>query len=198
MLPAALSWLQTAEDCFQDEYGSLRRGLLASVFLLVTGIERVFHLDQMEDLGFALLTGGRCVPTRHMVGAWRRHVNWHEADAFCRRTSPWQSIRGQEAEISFDEHSIPRWTKKFSIRKGYITTRNKYMRCEKLYYGYDVRSHRYLTMRATQGPRGVARRFPAAPAARAGGGAAESSARLLRCWCGQERRRRTSLARPGR
>jgi hypothetical protein len=151
MLPAALSWLQTAEDCFQDEYSSLRRGLLASVFLLVTGIERVFHLDQMEDLGFALLTGGRCVPTRHMVGAWRRHVNWHEADAFCRRTSPWQSIRGQEAEISFDEHSIPRWTKKFSIRKGYITTRNKYMRCEKLYYGYDVRSHRYLTMRATQG-----------------------------------------------
>ena len=46
--------------------------------------------------------------------------------------------------MSFDEHAIPRWTKKFSIPKGYITTRNKYMRCEKLYCGYDLR-HRLLS-----------------------------------------------------
>ena len=53
--------------------------------------------------------------------------------------------------MSFDEHTVPRWTKKFSIRKGYITTRNKHMHCEKLFYGYDLLSRRYLLTRATPG-----------------------------------------------
>jgi len=151
MLPAALAWLQTAQECFDDEYGSLTTGLLTSVAMLVVGVERVFHLDEMEDRGFALLSGGYRPPSRHTVGAWRRHIPWQTADAFCRRTSPWKWIRDQEARLSFDEHTIPRWTKKFSIRKGFITTRNKHMRCEKLFYGYDLLSRRYLLMRATPG-----------------------------------------------
>ena len=40
-----------------------------------------------------------------------------------------------DAMVSFDEHTIPRWTRKFHIGKGYVTTRNKYMRCEKLFTG---------------------------------------------------------------
>jgi hypothetical protein len=151
MLPAALQWLQVAEECFEDEYGSLTQGLLTSVAMLVVGVERVFHLDEMEDRGFALLSGGRRPPLRQTVGAWRRHIPWQAADAFCRRTSPWEWVHGQDARVSFDEHTVPRWTKKFSIRKGYITTRNKHMRCEKLFYGYDLLSQRYLLLRATPG-----------------------------------------------
>jgi len=110
------------------------------VFGLVVGLQRIFHLDQMQDVGFAVLTGDpRQCPSRHEVGAWRRHVPWNEVDRFCHRTSPWEQLQQQDLLMSFDEHSIPRWTKKFSIRKGYVTTRNKYMRCEKLYLGYDVR-----------------------------------------------------------
>jgi hypothetical protein len=105
----------------------------------------------MEDRGFALLSGGRRPPTRQTVGAWRRHIPWQAADAFCRRTSPWEWIRGQQARVGFDEHTVPRWTKKFSLRKGYITTRNKHLRCEKLFYGYDLESERYLLLRATPG-----------------------------------------------
>jgi hypothetical protein len=151
LLPDVLNWLATAKNCFRDEYGSLCRGLLSSVFALVIGMPRIFHLDQMEDLGFALLSGGWRCPSRYLVGAWRRHLTWHEVDRFCRRTSPWDGISGQQATVSFDEHSIPRWTRKFSIRKGYVTTRNKYMRCEKLYYGYDVVHDRFLTLRGTPG-----------------------------------------------
>jgi hypothetical protein len=151
MLPAAGAWLRVAEECFDDPYGSLRQGLLTSVAMLVVGCERVFHLDEMEDRGFALLSGGLRRPTRQTVGAWRRHIPWYAADAFCRRTSPWEWIRGQAACVGFDEHTIPRWTKKFSVRKGYVTTRNKHMRCEKLFYGYDLKSKRYLLVRATQG-----------------------------------------------
>jgi len=146
-----VSWLATAEKCCRDEYGSLCRGLLTSVFATVVGLQRIFHLEQMEDLGFALLTGGWKCPSRHLVGGWRRHLTWHEVDRFCRCTSPWDWIADQDAVVSFDEHSIPRWTHKFRIPKGFVTTRNKYMRCEKLYYGYDVLHDRYLSVRGTPG-----------------------------------------------
>jgi hypothetical protein len=150
-MPQALDWLTTAEHCFADAYGSLRQGLLTSVFSLVVGMQRVFHLDEMEDPGFARLCGGRHGPSRHPVGAWRRHLPWYEVDAFCRRTSPWHLLHDADALMSFDEHTIPRWTKKFHIGKGYVTTRNKYMRCEKLFTGYDLVSDRFLSVRGTPG-----------------------------------------------
>jgi hypothetical protein len=146
-----LNWLHIAEGCFADPYGSLCRGLLTSVFAPVIGLKRIFHLDQMADLGFAVLTGGRSSPTRHFVGGWRRHLSWYEVDAFCRRTCPWELVRGDDALVSFDEHTIPRWTRKYAIRKGYVTTRNKYMRCEKLFFGYHVELERYLCVQATPG-----------------------------------------------
>jgi hypothetical protein len=150
-MPQALDWLTTAEQCFADAYGSLRQGLLTSVFSLVVGMERVFHLDQMEDAGFARLCGGRRCPSRYTVGGWRRNLPWYEVDAFCRRTSPWHLLHHEDAMVSFDEHTIPRWTKKFHIGKGYVTTRNKYMRCEKLFTGYDLVSGRFLSVRGTPG-----------------------------------------------
>jgi hypothetical protein len=72
-------------------------------------------------------------------------------DAFCRRTFPWHLIERQDALVSYDEHSLPRWTRKFHIKKGYITTRNKYMRCEKLFYTYEALQDRFLALRATPG-----------------------------------------------
>jgi hypothetical protein len=128
LMPQALDWLATAEQCFADEYGSLRQGLLTSVFSLVVGLGRIFHLEEMEDAGFARLCGGRRCPSRYTVGAWRRHLPWFEVDAFCRRTCPWHLLHNEDVLMSFDEHSIPRWTRKFHIGKGYVTTRNKYMR----------------------------------------------------------------------
>jgi hypothetical protein len=150
-MPQALDWLGSARGCLSDDYGTLQRGLLTSVFALVVGLERVWHLDEMADVGFALLTGGRRCPSRHSVGAWRHHLKWYEVEAFCRRTSPWHLITGRDACTSYDEHTIPRWTRKFRIRKGYVTTRNKYMRCEKLFYSYDLEHDRYLAVRATPG-----------------------------------------------
>ncbi len=147
----ALDWLSTAGDCLSDPCGGLRRGLLTSVFGLVVGLERLWHLDQMEDLGFALLTGGLRPPSRYAIGGWRGHLPWYEVDAFCRRTSPWELLQGEDALVSYDEHTIPRWTHKFHIPKGYVTTRNKHMRCEKLFYTYDVLTDRYLAVRATPG-----------------------------------------------
>jgi hypothetical protein len=150
-MPQALDWLGTARGCLSDDYGTLQRGLLTSLFALLVGLERIWHLDQMQDVGFALLSGGRRCPSRHPVGAWRHHLKWYEVEAFCRRTSPWPLIQGKRASVSYDEHTIPRWTRKFRIKKGYVTTRNKYMRCEKLFYTFDLEHDRYLAVRATRG-----------------------------------------------
>jgi hypothetical protein len=45
MLPAALARLQTAQECFDDEYGSLTTGLLTSVtgVALIVGVTVVWH-----------------------------------------------------------------------------------------------------------------------------------------------------------
>jgi hypothetical protein len=150
-----MNWLDAARDCIPDPDNILRQSFLTHAFNLIVDIERLFHLDQMEDLGFALLSGGRRCPSRHTVGAWRRHLSWQAADAFCRRTNPWHLIRDNIALVSYDEHTIPRWTHKFQIPKGYITTRNKHMHCEKLFYAFDLGSQRYLSVRATPGDRGL-------------------------------------------
>lgn len=155
LIGAALRWLSVARACLTDEYGSLQRGLLTSIFALVVGLERIWHLEEMDDVGFALLTGGRSCPSRSWVGGWRRHLPWYEVDAFCRRTSPWQLLQGDVALVSYDEHAIPRWTHKFHIPKGYVTTRNKHMRCEKLFYTFDVLRDRFLAVRATPGDWGL-------------------------------------------
>jgi hypothetical protein len=151
LLPQVLGWLATARACFPDDYGCLQRGLLTSVFGPLVGLHRLFHLDQMSDRGFALLCGGLTCPSRHLIGGWRRHLSWHAVDAFCRRTFAWDWIEGEDALVSFDDHVLPRWTRKFHIGKGYVTTRNKYMRCEKLFFGYDVLAKRFLCVRAARG-----------------------------------------------
>jgi len=155
LLPQALRWLAVANDCCADDCGTLARGLLTSVFAPLVGLGRIFHLDTMNDVGFAWLTGGRRCPSRYPVGGWRRHLNWHEVDAFCRRTAAWEWVEGDDALVSFDDHVIPRWTRKYRIPKGYSTTRNKHMRCEKLFFGYDVVARRFLCVRATPGDVGL-------------------------------------------
>ncbi len=155
LMPQALRWLAVANDCFADDYGTLQRGLLTSVFAPLVGLSRIFHLEPMNDTGFAWLTGGLTCPSRYPVGAWRRHLSWHETEAFCRRTEPWHWVEGQDALVSFDDHVIPRWTHKFRIPKGFCTIRNKYLRCEKLFFGYDVGCRRFLCIRGARGNVGL-------------------------------------------
>jgi hypothetical protein len=50
----ALGWLTVARECFTDDYGSLERGLLTSIFALVVGLERVWHLEEISRMVPAL------------------------------------------------------------------------------------------------------------------------------------------------
>ena len=49
-----------------------------------------------------------------------------------------RQLEGNFAALGLDDHDIPRWTRLFSISKGYHTTRNKHMKVERVYYFYDL------------------------------------------------------------
>jgi hypothetical protein len=199
-LPRALDGLAVARGGFADDYGSLQRGLLSRGCAPVVGRKRLFPWDQREGRGFAVLSGGRTCPSRHFVGGGRRHLRWDEVEASCRRTGPWEGVRGDGAPVSCDEHPRPRGPRKYALGKGYVTTRNQPMRCEKRFYGYHVERERYLCVQATPGP--VERRDLAVPLTRrvlragrprhrhalfdAGAGKADADVRALRPWAAAE------------
>jgi len=61
---------------------------------------------------------------------------------FVRATESLRELRDRVATLSFDEHVIARFTRKFKIPKGFHTIRNKKMRAEKLFYLYLLHEYR--------------------------------------------------------
>ena len=129
--------------------------MLTILFMALCGVSRIFHLESMRDKGFALLTGGPQVLSRHWVGGWVRHVRTHAARRFSRLTQRLRSFEALLPTFSLDEHTVARWTRKSRIAKGYHTIRNKHMRCEKLFYFFDVVSNRFIYLLPTLGRIGL-------------------------------------------
>lgn len=130
------------------------RGLLHSLVLPLIGLRRIFHLETAEDPGLGRLTGGRRAWSRHYFGAWLRALPTAGVARFLRQSAPRPHRgpgRGGVVRISLDEHAVPRWTRKFAIPKGYHTTRNKHLKVEKLFAGFDVRGRQFLRLWSTRG-----------------------------------------------
>lgn len=130
------------------------RGLLHSLVLPLVGLRRIFHLETAKDPGLGQLTGGRRAWSRQRFGAWLRALPEPAVTRFRRRSAPRPQRgpgRGGVIRVSLDEHAVPRWTRKFRIPKGYHTTRNKHMKVEKLFTGFDVRGRQFLRLWATPG-----------------------------------------------
>ena len=63
-MPAALALSNVAERTLKRRLGSAdkaRRLVLSLFFRAALGIERIFHFETLDDLGFALLSGGKKV-----------------------------------------------------------------------------------------------------------------------------------------
>ncbi len=118
------------------------------------GLRRIFHLETADDPGLGRLTGGRRAWSRHRFGAWLRALPAAGVTRFLQRTAPAPRRgpgRGGVVRVSLDEHAVPRWTRKFRLPKGYHTTRNKHMKVEKLFTGFDVRGRQFLRLWPTPG-----------------------------------------------
>lgn len=155
-MPIAVQLHRAADRCF----GSLGKNratrlVLSLFFKSALGIQRIFHFETLDDLGFAILTGGRKVLSRSTLGALLRAAPTKCVLNFLRRTKP-ALHRDENLTISIDEHAIPRFTRKFSIRKGFHTIRNKHMKIEKLFYPFLIDGRKLLSLLVTRGNAGLA------------------------------------------
>ena len=125
--------------------------LVLSLFFKATlGIQRIFHFSTLQDLGFAILSGGGKVLSRDQLGSWLRQVPTRAVLRLLKQSEP-SLPRRSEHTISIDEHSVPRFTRKFRIKKGYHTIRNKFMPIEKLFYSFHVTMRSLLSLIVTPG-----------------------------------------------
>ena len=154
MLPFALTLSRVAECTLAKglvNAEKARRLVLSLFFRAVLGIERVFHFATLDDVGFALLTGGQEVLSRTCLGGRVRAVTTRAAQAFTRATEGLGALRDQVVTLSLDEHAIARFTRKFRIPKGFHTIRNKWMRIEKVFFLYWPAQRRFLRLVVTRG-----------------------------------------------
>lgn len=122
-------------------------------------IARIFHVPDVHDLGFALLTGGIESPARSTIWSWMGRLKPTAVARFAALTESLVLWAGKPMDVSLDSHTVPCWTRKYAIPKGYHTCRNKQMKLEHLYYFYDLKGHTLLRLTATPGDQALHRRM---------------------------------------
>ena len=117
-MPAALALSRIAERTLGEVLGSAdkaRRLALSLFFRAALGIERIFPFETLDDLGFAILSGGKRVLSRSRLGGLVRAVKTIAVKKFARATEPLGALRDKVVTLSLDEHAIARFTRKFRI-----------------------------------------------------------------------------------
>lgn len=147
----AVDLYQRAQSCLGGLGGDKGGRLVLSLyFKAVLGVQRIFHFDSLSDVGFAWLTGGPRVLSRNTLGGLVRAASTQGVKKFIRLTQP-VLARARDIIVSFDEHTVARFTRKFLIPKGFHTIRNKKMRAEKLFFSFDTASRTLLDLIVTPG-----------------------------------------------
>jgi hypothetical protein len=127
--------------------------LLTAIFSVIFGIQRAFHLDEMCDLGFALVTG-RPRPLSHSTFQHiQRAIPEPAAQKFYERSAKGEVKRlGEDPRrISIDGHNLPRYTHVVDLDKGKIGNTGRILKAEELVWAYDLDARLWLAMRAYPG-----------------------------------------------
>jgi hypothetical protein len=127
--------------------------LLTAIFSVVFGVQRAFHLDEMCDLGFALVTG-RPRPLSHSTFQHiQRAIPEQAAHKFYERSAQGEVKRlGEDLRrISLDGHNLPRYTQIVDLDKGKIGNTGRILKAEELVWAYDLDARLWLAMRAYHG-----------------------------------------------
>jgi hypothetical protein len=127
--------------------------LLTAIFAVIYDVRRAFHLDDVRDIGFALITG-RARPLSHSTFQHLLHAIPAEAAwRFYEATARW-TVRGLGAgvrRISLDGHNLPRYTKVVDVIKGKIGNTGRVLKAEEMVLAFDLDAWLWLALRVYQG-----------------------------------------------
>jgi hypothetical protein len=127
--------------------------LLTAIFAVIFGIRRAFHLDDVRDIGFALLTGRSRPLThgtfQHLLRAIPAQdaVKFYQASAQLEVQASGKGVR----RISLDGHNLPRWSRIVDLVKGKIGNTGRILKAEELVLAYDLDAHLWVGLRAYYG-----------------------------------------------
>ncbi len=127
--------------------------LLTALFAVIFGVRRAFHLDDVRDIGFALVTG-RARPLSHGTFQHLLHaIPADKAQAFYAETArrEVQALGEGDRRVSVDGHNLPRYTHLVDLVKGKIGNTGRILKAEELVLAYDLDAHRWLALRVYQG-----------------------------------------------
>mgnify|MGYP001572262586 CR=1 FL=1 len=133
--------------------------LLTAIFSIIFGIQRAFHLDDVCDLGFALLTG-RPRPLSHSTFQHiLRAIPEQDAQTFYERSAKGEVKRLEPGprRISVDGHNLPRYTHLVDLEKGKIGNTGRILKAEELVWAFELDAHLWLAMRAYHGTNKLSR-----------------------------------------
>ena len=150
LAPFIADMVKKTEQAFGELAGSVE-AILTLFFLSVFGIERPFHLEDLSDLGFAILTGRSSVLSRATIFRWMKSCRKTFILRFYDLTRPLSDFIGGKLRISIDEHVVARWTRKVKIPGTKHPTRGKAMRADKLFYVFELVRKRLIGFKPRPG-----------------------------------------------
>jgi len=127
--------------------------LLTAIFAVIYDVRRAFHLDDVRDIGFALITG-RAHPLSHSTFQHLLHAIPAEAAwRFYEATARWivRRLGAGVRRISLDGHNLPRYTKVVEVVKGKIGNTGRVLKAEEMVLAFDLDAWLWLALRVYQG-----------------------------------------------
>ena len=127
--------------------------LLTAIFATICGISRAFHLDDVRDVGFALLTG-RPRPLTHGTFQHLIHaLSLRDAVRFYRATSQQQVDQAGEGDlrVSMDGHTLARFTKIVDLPRGRIGSTARIEKADDVITSFALDLRTFLTLRIRRG-----------------------------------------------
>lgn len=111
------------------------------------------HLNDVRDIGFALLTGRPRPLTHGTFQHLLQAIPAEDAEKFYQASAQLevQALGEGTRRISLDGHNLPRYTRIVDLVKGKIGNTGRVLKAEELVLAYDLDGHLWLGLRAYHG-----------------------------------------------
>jgi len=135
---------------------------LTAIFAVIYDVRRAFHLDDVRDVGFALITG-RPRPLSH--GTFQHllhHFPAEDAQRFYAASTRHEveTLEDGPRRVSVDGHNLPRYTRIVAVTKGKIGNTGRVLKAEELVLAFDLDAKRWLALRVYQGSKKLSLALP--------------------------------------